>query len=53
MNLRSNTRQNIQMELDFHSEPAGEARAGRKRPNRSRRYTRKPSQHESANGGGM
>ena len=34
MNLRNDTRQNIQMETGLPSEPAGEAREERKRPNR-------------------
>jgi hypothetical protein len=55
MNLRSDKRQNIQKELDFSSSPAGEAReVGREEPESlSAVHERKPSQHESIDGGNM
>jgi RNA-directed DNA polymerase len=49
MNLRSNTRQNIQMELDFHSEPAGEARKAGKEETESLPAVHGPESPASTN----
>jgi RNA-directed DNA polymerase len=49
MNLRSNTRQNIQMELDFHSEPAGEAREAGKEETESLPAVHGPESPASTN----
>ena len=49
MNLRSNTRQNIQMELDFHSEPPGEAREAGKEETESLPAVHGPESPASTN----
>lgn len=56
MNLRNDIRQNIQLELDFSSEPAGEARkAGSEetKPFQAVHGPESPGEHESVDGGGM
>ena len=49
MNLRSNKRQNIQMELDFSSKPVGEARESRREVTESRPTVNEPESPASTN----
>ena len=49
MNLRSDKRQNIQMELDFSSKPAGEAREARREVTESRPAVNEPESPASTN----
>jgi hypothetical protein len=56
MNLKDDQQPNIQLELDFSSARTGEARtAGREETESSGAMNgnRKPSQHESMDGGSM
>jgi RNA-directed DNA polymerase len=49
MNLRSDKRQNVQMELDFSSKPAGEAREARREVTESRPAVNDPESPASTN----